>query len=76
MRRLFLPARSAFSRFAAATVRPKIRLMLRSSVRNPAGPAGELPPSRVAHEGSRIGAVFFPVAPGSATALKIDPIVA
>ena len=30
------------------------------------------PPSRVAHEGSRIGAVFLPVAPGSATALKID----
>jgi membrane-associated protease RseP (regulator of RpoE activity) len=28
--------------------------------------------SRVAHEGSRIGAVFLPVAPGSATALKID----
>jgi S1-C subfamily serine protease len=25
------------------------------------------PPSRVAHEGSRIGAVFLPVAPGSAT---------
>jgi len=30
------------------------------------------PPSRVVHEGSRIGAVFLPVAPGSATALKID----
>jgi serine protease Do len=30
------------------------------------------PPPRVAHEGSRIGAVFLPVAPGSATALKID----
>ena len=30
------------------------------------------PPSRVAHEGTRIGAVFFPVAPGSATALKVD----
>jgi S1-C subfamily serine protease len=30
------------------------------------------PPPRVAHEGSRIGAIFFPVAPGSATALKID----
>ena len=30
------------------------------------------PPSRVAHEGTRIGVVFFPVAPGSATALKID----
>ena len=29
-------------------------------------------PPRVAHEGSRIGAVFLPVAPGSATALKID----
>ena len=29
-------------------------------------------PSRVAHEGTRIGVVFFPVAPGSATALKID----
>ena len=29
-------------------------------------------PSRVAHEGTRIGAVFFPVAPGSATALKVD----
>ena len=30
------------------------------------------PPPRVAHEGSRIGAVFFPVAAGSATALNID----
>ena len=30
------------------------------------------PPPRVAHEGSRIGAGFIPVAPGSATALKID----
>jgi hypothetical protein len=30
------------------------------------------PPPRVAHEGSRIGAVFLPVAPGSATALNID----
>ena len=30
------------------------------------------PPPRVAHQGSRIGAGFFPVAPGSATALKID----
>ena len=30
------------------------------------------PPSRVAHEGTRIGVVFYPVAPGSATALKID----
>ena len=30
------------------------------------------PPPRVAHEGTRIGAGFFPVAPGSATALKID----
>ena len=29
-------------------------------------------PPRVAHEGSRIGAVFLPVAPGSATALNID----
>ena len=29
-------------------------------------------PPRVAHEGSRIGAVFLPVAPGSATALKIN----
>ena len=36
----------------------------------PASPATL--PSRVAHEGSRIGAVFLPVAPGSATALKID----
>jgi membrane-associated protease RseP (regulator of RpoE activity) len=30
------------------------------------------PPSRVAHEGTRIGAVFFPVAPGSAETLNID----
>ena len=29
-------------------------------------------PPRVAHEGSRIGAVFLPVAPGSATALKMN----
>ena len=30
------------------------------------------PPSRVAHEGTRIGAVFIPVAPGSAATLRID----
>ena len=35
-------------------------------------PAPPTSPSRVAHEGSRIGAVFLPVAAGSATALKID----
>jgi serine protease Do len=29
------------------------------------------PPSRIAHEGTRIGAVFFPIAPGSATGLEI-----
>jgi S1-C subfamily serine protease len=28
--------------------------------------------SPVAHQGTRIGVAFFPVAPGSATALKID----
>ena len=37
----------------------------------PVNPAAT-PPSRVAHEGTRIGAVFFPVAPGSAATLKID----
>ena len=37
----------------------------------PTTPAAALP-SRVAHEGSRIGAVFFPVAPGSAATLRID----
>ena len=36
----------------------------------PPGPSG--PPSRVAHQGSRLGVVFVPVSPGSATALKID----
>jgi membrane-associated protease RseP (regulator of RpoE activity) len=36
----------------------------------PPGPSG--PPSRVAHQGSRLGVVFLPVSPGSATALKID----
>ena len=35
-------------------------------------PATPPTPPRVAHEGSRIGAGFFPVAPGSATALNID----
>jgi membrane-associated protease RseP (regulator of RpoE activity) len=30
------------------------------------------PPSRVAHQGTRIGAVFLPVAPGSAATLNID----
>jgi serine protease Do len=30
------------------------------------------PPPRVAHQGSRIGAIFVPVAPGSATEPKID----
>ena len=42
-----------------------------AAIVNPATPPAT-PPSRVAHEGSRIGAVFLPVAPGSATALKID----
>jgi membrane-associated protease RseP (regulator of RpoE activity) len=35
----------------------------------PPSPSG--PPSRVAHQGSRLGVVFLPVSPGSATALKI-----
>ena len=30
------------------------------------------PPSRIAHEGTRIGAVFFPVSPGSAAAPETD----
>jgi membrane-associated protease RseP (regulator of RpoE activity) len=38
---------------------------------NPA-PSPSGPPSRVAHQGSRLGVVFLPVSPGSATALKID----
>jgi S1-C subfamily serine protease len=42
-----------------------------AAIVSPATPPA-IPPSRVAHEGSRIGAVFLPVAPGSATALKID----
>jgi membrane-associated protease RseP (regulator of RpoE activity) len=37
---------------------------------SPPSPSG--PPSRVAHQGSRLGVVFIPVSPGSATALKID----
>jgi len=37
---------------------------------SPPSPSG--PPSRVAHQGSRLGVVFLPVSPGSATALKID----
>jgi len=36
----------------------------------PPSPSG--PPSRVAHQGSRLGVVFLPVSSGSATALKID----
>jgi membrane-associated protease RseP (regulator of RpoE activity) len=36
----------------------------------PPGPSG--PPSRIAHQGSRLGVVFVPVSRGSATALKID----
>ena len=45
-----------------------------AAIVNPATPSAPAatPPSRVAHEGSRIGAVFLPVAPGSATALNID----
>jgi S1-C subfamily serine protease len=35
-------------------------------------PSPSGPPSRVAHQGSRLGVVFLPVSPGSATALKID----
>jgi len=36
----------------------------------PPSPSGL--PSRVAHQGSRLGVVFLPVSSGSATALKID----
>ena len=36
----------------------------------PPSPSG--PPSRIAHQGSRLGVVFVPVSPGSAAALKID----
>ena len=42
-----------------------------AAIVSPATPPAT-PPPRVAHEGTRIGAGFFPVAPGSATALKID----
>ena len=42
-----------------------------AAIVSPATPPST-PPPRVAHEGTRIGAGFFPVAPGSATALKID----
>ena len=41
-----------------------------TSVPPPPSPSG--PPSRIAHQGSRLGVVFVPVSPGSATALKID----
>ena len=39
-------------------------------VPSPPSPSG--PPSRIAHQGSRLGVVFVAVSPGSATALKID----
>src|SRR5271168_16840 len=42
-----------------------------AAIVNPA-PSPSGPPSRVAHQGSRLGVVFLPVSPGSATALKID----
>jgi S1-C subfamily serine protease len=42
-----------------------------AAIVSPATPPATAPP-RVAHEGSRIGAGFVPVAPGFATALKID----
>ena len=38
----------------------------------PSPPSSSAPPSRVAHQGSRLGVVFLAVSPGSATALKID----
>ena len=41
-----------------------------TSVPPPPSPSG--PPSRIAHQGSRLGVVFVPVSPGSATALKIN----
>ncbi len=41
-------------------------------VNPPSPPSPSSPPPRVAHQGSRISAVFLPVSPGSATALKID----
>ena len=42
-----------------------------AAIVNPAPPSPSGPPSRVAHQGSRLGVVFLPVSPGSATALKI-----
>ena len=41
-------------------------------VNPPSPPSPSSPPPRVVHQGSRIGVVFLPVSPGSATALKID----
>jgi len=41
-------------------------------VNPPSQPSPSSPPPRVVHQGSRIGVVFLPVSPGSATALKID----
>jgi S1-C subfamily serine protease len=41
-----------------------------AAIVNPPSPSS--PPPHVAHQGSRIGALFLPVSPGSATALKID----
>ena len=41
-----------------------------TSVPPPPSPSG--PPSRIAHQGSRLGVVFVAVSPGSAPALKID----
>jgi membrane-associated protease RseP (regulator of RpoE activity) len=38
----------------------------------PAPPSSSGPPSRIAHQGSRLGVVFVPVSSGSATALRID----
>jgi membrane-associated protease RseP (regulator of RpoE activity) len=43
-----------------------------AAIVNPTPPSPSGPPSRVAHQGSRLGVVFLPVSPGSATALKID----
>ena len=65
----FSPARYAFWRFCACNSAPENPVDA-TIVSPPTLTA--TPPPRVTHEGSRIGAVFLPVAPGSATALKIN----
>ena len=77
MRKTFSPARRAFLCFAAATSAPQnpgydAAIVSPATPQAPAVATGTSVPRRARGLAHHVGAVFRPVAPGSATALKID----